>query len=170
MKYKGNIILIGFMATGKTTVGKLLAQKLNMKFVDTDKLIEKNEDMSINEIFNIYGENYFRKIENKIIKNLENKNNTVISTGGGIILNSQNIDILRKNGKIFFLDTSIEKIKDRLKNNKSRPLNKDLQSIIDLYESRYNLYLNAADYILNSDKTLSETCKEIIKLISLEQS
>lgn len=170
MKYKGNIILIGFMACGKTTAGKLLAQKLNMKFIDTDELIEKNEGITISEMFNLYGENYFRQIENKIVKSLEDKSNAVISTGGGIISNIQNINILKKNGKIIFLDTPLEKIKNRLKNNKSRPLNKDLQSINALYKKRHNLYVNTSDYILSSKGSPFEICNEIIKLISLEQS
>ena len=110
------------------------------------------------------------QIENKIVKSLEDKSNAVISTGGGIISNIQNINILKKNGKIIFLDTPLEKIKNRLKNNKSRPLNKDLQSINALYKKRHNLYVNASDYILSSKGSPFEICNEIIKLIFLEQS
>ena len=87
MKLKKNLILIGMMASGKSTIGRLLAKKLNLKFFDTDFIIEKRAEMKIVEIFQKKGEPYFRNLEKKIILNLLNKNNCVISLGGGAFIN-----------------------------------------------------------------------------------
>ena len=99
-----NIVLCGFMGCGKTTVGKILSEKLSMKFVDVDELIEQEQGMTISEIFEKYGEIGFRKIENETIKKVSQWNNAIVSTGGGSVLNVDNVTALKSSGKIFFLD------------------------------------------------------------------
>lgn len=165
MENKNNIVLIGFMASGKTTVGKMLSKKLNMNFFDTDTYIEKKEKLLINDIFKKYGESYFRDKEKETIRALLLTSNTVISTGGGIILNKENIDTLKTIGKIIFLDSSFKEIKKRLKNDKERPLNKGLSELKRLYQLRYNLYLSASDFIIKSDENPYNVCNEIIDTI-----
>lgn len=117
-----NIVLIGFMGSGKTVVAKALSKKLKMKIKDTDKLIEKTTKLKIKEIFAKYGEEYFRKIEKKVAKNVSRGKNIIISTGGGIVKNEINIKNLKKNGIIVYLKNSFLTSVKRLKNKKDRPL------------------------------------------------
>lgn len=117
-----NIVLTGFMATGKTTVGTLLAKKLGRRFIDTDTLIAEHEQKTIPEIFSQNGEKYFRKIESEIIAEVSKLSNCVISTGGGAVLNKKNIDNLRKNGVIVNLAASAKVIAQRTNQNNERPL------------------------------------------------
>ena len=143
-----NLTLTGMMGAGKTTIGKLLAKKLNYNFVDIDKLIEMNEGTSINLIFKGKGENYFRKIENDITLNQLKKNNSVISLGGGAFLNNA----LRKNTKklsiSFWLDVPLEELFKRLKKNRQRPLlhkKNIMEAIKKIYFERKKFY-NEADF------------------------
>ena len=105
---KLNIVLIGLPGVGKTTLGKLVAEQFNKEFVDMDSLIVNKENMSIKEIFDKYGEEYFRNLESNLCMELESKNNLVISTGGGVILNKENVKSLAKNGLIIFLDKELD--------------------------------------------------------------
>ena len=117
-----NIVLTGFMATGKTTVGTLLAKKLGRRFIDTDALIAEHEQKTIPEIFLENGEKYFRQIESEIIAEVSNLSNCVISTGGGAVLIKKNIDNLRKNGVIVNLNASPQVIAERTNQDNQRPL------------------------------------------------
>jgi len=117
-----NIVLIGLMGSGKTTVGKLLAKKLNKTFIDTDECIENEEKISINEIFSRFGESCFRNLETDIIKKVCLADNQIVSTGGGIVEKPKNLEILKKNGIIFYLYASVEELYQRIKNEKNRPL------------------------------------------------
>lgn len=119
-----NIVLTGFMATGKSTVGRLLAQILNYHFVDTDKLIENQQGTSIPEIFATVGEDGFRKLEKAVAKELATKDKLVIATGGRLMLDRENADLLSENGEVFSLIASTEEILNRLTNDTSnkRPL------------------------------------------------
>ena len=117
-----NIALIGPMGSGKTSVGKKLAQSLNFDFIDTDDLIAKKEGMSITKIFETYGEHYFREIEKEIASEVSKLENCIISTGGGIILNAENVRRLRRNGMLIYLKTTSEVLFNRLKDAKDRPL------------------------------------------------
>ena len=156
-----NIILIGFMASGKTTIGKLLSEKLCMDFIDTDYYIEDKEKISIKYIFENYGEDYFRKVESNTLKYLIDKKNIVISTGGGIINSRENIDLLKKIGTIIFLDTPQIEIKKRLENSTNRPLNKSNKFVEALYKKRYDSYFYSADIIIKSSTSV-EACNKII--------
>ena len=138
---KFNIVLIGMPMSGKTTLGKMLASAFNKEFIDIDKEIVKKENMSINEIFETKGEEYFRKIEKEFYKEYAKKNGLIISTGGGIVKNIESIDRLKENGMVIFIDRKVEKM---IINNK-RPLSKSKEDIIKLYNERYNLYLKHSD-------------------------
>lgn len=172
---KKNIVLIGFMGTGKTTNGRRVAKKLNIEFIDTDYLVESNNKIKIENIFKKYGENYFRFLENKVIKEISILENTVISTGGGIVLNPINIDLLKENGVVFLLNSTSKSICNNLKNSyRRRPiLNKKgwEEEVEKLLNKRMDLYINSADYIINvEDKRHFEIVNEIINIYNKNHS
>lgn len=161
-----NIVLIGFMGSGKSTIGKWLSEKLEMDLLDTDSLIEDKMKRNINLIFQEYGEEYFRKIEKNTIKELSDEKNKIIACGGGVALNEENIQYLKKNGKIIYLETKVENIYDRLRGDTSRPLLKNSitkEYIKDLLNKREAYYQRAADFIISTDgKEENKICDEII--------
>jgi shikimate kinase len=170
MTEKNNIILIGFMGTGKTAVGKKLAKQLKFNFVDLDSKIEKQSRKKISLIFDKHGEKYFRQLETTALKSLLKNENMVISTGGGIILKPQNIKLLHKSGKVFLLNADPEVIYDRIKDDKSRPLvnfksKEKLRRIKSILKFRRTLYKNAADYVINTSQlTVGEVVEKIKKI------
>jgi len=117
-----NIVLTGFMGTGKTEIGRALAGNLGWAYADTDELIEKKAGLKIKLIFEKYGEEHFRRLEEETVKNIGELNNHVISTGGGVVLRSVNMDNLEKNGFIVNLYASPGIIFDRIKGSDDRPL------------------------------------------------
>ncbi|MBN2190148.1 MAG: shikimate kinase [Candidatus Aureabacteria bacterium] len=117
-----NIVLFGFMASGKSTVAKILSQKLNMKYIEMDDVIEKEAGMPIPEIFSKKGEQYFRNLEKILSERLSSSDNLIISTGGGVVLNEENIRNLRKNGITFSLMVSPENVIKRTEKSTHRPL------------------------------------------------
>ena len=162
-----NLTLTGMMGVGKSTVGKILAKKLNYKFVDIDKLIEDKEGSSINFIFKNKSESYFRKIENDITLSELKKRNSVISLGGGAFLN----DAIRKSAKklsaSFWLDVPINSLIKRLKKNNKRPLllkKNTIEEIKKIYFNRKKIY-NEADYKIKCDSLKSEEIA--LKIIDL---
>ena len=143
---KKNLVLTGMMGVGKSTIGRGLAKKLGFNFIDIDKIIEKKEKNSINSIFKIKGEFYFRKLETEVTLKKLKENNSVISLGGGAFLNK----IIRKNVKFsatsFWLDVNTQELARRLKNSKKRPLlqNRNLSKTIDeIYLKRKKTYIMA---------------------------
>ena len=161
-----NIYLVGFMGSGKSTVGKILAEKLNMKFVDIDKLIEEKEGMKIKDIFEQKGESYFRELERKQIEAIVNQEGLVVSTGGGLGANLDNMNLMKKNGDVVWLDVSLNTVLDRLKNDQDRPLLKQpTEKIKQLFEERKNVY-RLANIRINADKkTPSQIVEEILTKI-----
>lgn len=162
----GNIILIGFMGSGKTTFGKWISKNKNMDFIDTDELIEEKEHRTINEIFEKDGEKYFRDLETSTIKELSKSlNNTVISVGGGLAVKEENVRILKSMGKIVYLETSKAELMKRLANDTNRPLLKGSNlsdKIDDLMARREDIYRNAATVIVNTnDGNMDRMYKEI---------
>lgn len=117
-----NIVLTGFMGTGKSSVGRRLARKLGLRFVDTDDLITDQAGISIREIFEGYGEDKFREVERQVVRRVSDEKGLVIATGGGVVLNRENMEDLRKNGIIICLTASPEKIMERTGGKDSRPL------------------------------------------------
>lgn len=153
---KDNIALIGFMGSGKSTIGRVLAKYLDMKFIDIDKLISAREKKSIPEIFAEKGESYFRKLEREIVYEESLDNNIVIATGGGVIIDNENIKTLRETSYIVYLDCTIDCIYERVKNSKSRPLlnvENMYEKIKDLHSKREILYKISADFIVKIDRT-----------------
>ena len=155
LKHKKLIVLIGHMGSGKSTIGKILARELNWNFFDSDKEIEKKENMSINQIFTEKSESYFRNLEKKyIIKLMQNKN-TVIALGGGSIKISKIRKFVEKEAISIFLKVDIKTLLKRLLNNKNRPLliNTNIEKKIKVLDSeRYKLYRNA-NIILENTKS-----------------
>lgn len=164
-----NILLIGFMGSGKSTIGKQLSKYLNKNFIDMDEEIEKKENTSISNIFTNYGEEYFRKIETKYLESLLDKEDTIISTGGGIVLENYNRQLLKKIGKVIFLHADVNHIVDNVKDDTKRPLLKTkdyVKTISDLLESREDKYLSSADIIIQtSGKDVDSIVEEIISLL-----
>lgn len=156
-----NIVLVGMPGSGKSTIGQLLAQRKSMNFIDIDEMIEKKEGKKISEIFKD-GEEAFRKIETEVIKVTSNCQNTVISTGGGIVKNKINIDILKENGIIVFIDRELEEIKKDI-NMATRPLLSSLDVLQDLYNERYDLYVNCANVIIKNAGTKEDVAEKILK-------
>ena len=151
------------MGSGKTTVSKILAKKLSLDVIEMDRLIVLLAGKNINQIFDEKGEVWFRELEIQVAKSLIKKDNVVISTGGGVVMNKINIDHLKKNGKIIFLKTSFSEINKRLKNINDRPLFKDKIKAKKLFTFRQKLYKEYGDLIVNTDgRSVEEIAYEII--------
>ncbi|MDO5564055.1 MAG: shikimate kinase [Eubacteriales bacterium] len=157
---KENIVLIGMPGSGKSTIGEVLSSITKRKIYDTDTMIIQKCNMQIKEIFDKFGEEYFRNIEEEVIKEVSKFNNIIISTGGGSILRNNNIMRLKQNGKIFFIDRKVENIIPT----KSRPLSNNIESLKKLYNERINYYLKASDIIIKNDKEIEDVVKEIINI------
>ena len=160
-----NIILIGFMGTGKSAVGRCLAKALNMQYIDTDEMIEKREGRTINDIFAGPGESFFREAEAEMLDILEGVKDHVIATGGGIILRSSNVEKLKKLGKIVLLWTRPEIISERLKDKSDRPLLNvpdPSAKIREILDQRKPLYEKAADMVVDTSTLSAEdACNKI---------
>ncbi len=161
-----NIVLIGFMGTGKSDIGRRLAERLSMSFLDTDTLIEKTQKTKISDIFAKKGEAYFRDLETNIIETLKDYDGFVISTGGGMILRDENVTMLKKLGSVVLLWSEPEVIIDRLKHAQDRPLiegDKEIK-IRNLLEDRRTIYHSVCDYKVDtSTLSLDQAVEEIIR-------
>lgn len=162
-----NIYLCGFMGCGKSTIGKAVAVLTKSGFVDTDNYIEQEHNMTIKEIFAKYGEGHFRELERCACCEIALKDNMIVSLGGGTVLDSKNVEVLKQGGKIIFIDTSLEIIKQRLSNDTDRPLlqNSDKNYIDDLYNYRYPIYRRVADVIIDGSGMTGDIIKMLKKLI-----
>lgn len=154
------------MACGKTTVGEMLSQKLNVEFLDIDKIIEEKQNLNISEIFESFGEDYFRKLESATVNKICNLKNKVISLGGGTLENFENFKKLKTNGIIFFLDVPLNILKIRLQNDTKRPLLKS-QNIDSLFFDRLENYKKYADFTINASLSPDKVCSEIISILNL---
>ncbi len=161
-----NIVLIGLMGAGKTTVGKILAENLDRTFIDSDELIEKRAKMTINEIFAKFGEEYFRNLEEEVLADISAKSGLVISTGGGAVQREDNILNLKKNGVLFYLNASSEVLFERIKNETDRPLLKNdnpLETLKNLLKKREKFYFKADFVIDTNNKDYNDVAEEIIR-------
>lgn len=164
-----NIVLTGFMGTGKTAVGKELARRLSMRFIDIDLEIEKAEAMPIRDIFAKKGEGYFREVEAEMIRKYSAEKNLVIATGGGSVLRDMNLAALRENGIVFCLTARPETIHERISRNDDRPLlagDDRMQKITELLDARSPLYVQAGILIDTDDKTPLQVADEIMGIAS----
>ncbi len=154
-KCKNNLVLVGMPGCGKTTIGKAVSEKLNKEFIDTDEEIVKKSGLCIPEIFEKYGEEYFRKLESDVIAKVALKQNCVIATGGGAILNSKNIDLLKGNGTVIFIDRSLE----NLCCTEDRPLSQNREALEKRYNERYDLYNSLSDIRIDADFEIDTNIK-----------
>ena len=157
-----NIVLIGMASSGKSTVGKILAERQGRKFYDTDKLIVERAGMDVAEIFDNYGEEKFREIEREVVSDIAKASGAVIATGGGTSLFPENVKKLRQNGKLYLLDRS----PDLLTPTFDRPLARDVETMKRRYFERYDTYHAAADNVIKNDKTALDAVNEIERLHS----
>ncbi len=170
-----NIFLIGFMGAGKSTIAGELREKLEMDRVEMDDMIVQKQGMSISEIFDEYGETYFRNLESNTLIELQKRKQTIVSCGGGVVMREENADHMKKNGRIVLLTARPETVLERVKDSDERPIlnnNMNVEFIAGLMEKRQEKYLNAADVIIETDgKTISQICEDIIaKLIALDNA
>ena len=165
---KKNIVLVGFMGTGKTSVSKKLAEILQRPRFSTDESIERKEKRSIAEIFQDSGEEYFRRLEKKVVAELASQENLIIDCGGGVVLRQENLDCLKKNGILFCLSASPETIFKRTKNQIHRPLlnvpNPEAR-IKELLNQRKFYYEQAHFTITTNARSAQQTAAEILGLL-----
>lgn len=165
-----NISLIGMMGSGKTTIAKLLVAKFcDFSLVDTDSLIVKRENMTINDIFASKGEDYFRDVESNILVDVLSNDKQVISTGGGIVVKEQNISLLKEKSTVVYLEASADVLFDRVKNNDERPLLNvsDIKNKIDtLLNKRIDSYKKAHITINTNNKIPEIIVDEIIEKLN----
>ena len=164
-----NIFIVGPMGSGKTTVGKIVASELFLEFHDTDATIEKKTGVTIDWIFDIEGEKGFRKRETLILKDLVSSNSIVLATGGGIVIEAENRELLASRGTVFYLHTPLETQISRTAKDKDRPLLKDQDPekvLTELQESRQSFYEEVADHIINTEnKSGTDVANEMVKLV-----
>lgn len=167
-----NIILIGFMGCGKTSVGKRLSESLEIDFLDTDQLIEETQKKTISDIFEAEGEAAFRAMETECLKMLleQERKPFVLSVGGGLPIREENRNLLSQIGRVIYLRVSADVVYKRLRNDKTRPLLQDVNPrgrIADLMGARKQYYEGAADTIIDvSEKEFDEIVEEIVKVTS----
>lgn len=156
-----NIVLIGMPGCGKSVLARLLSKKTDINYIDLDKYIQGKTNSTIADLFKL-GEDYFRNIESLICKEVSLFDNVIISTGGGVVKRKENIDNLKKNGIIVFIDRPLDKILKDI-NTSSRPLlNDGKEKLISLYEERYPLYNEYCDLRIVNDRSLEDTINCII--------
>ena len=169
-----NVVLIGFMGAGKSTIAELLRTGWGMERIEMDALIEEREGMRISKIFETKGEPYFRDLETELLIELQARSNAVISCGGGVAMRERNVAEMKKNGRVVLLTAHPETILERVKDNHDRPLienNKTVEGISALMEARRERYMAAADLVIETDrKTGEEICRELVeKLHRMEE-
>lgn len=163
---KENIFLIGFMGAGKSTIARSLKNTYGMRLIEMDEQIEAREGMQISQIFAVHGEEYFRRLETELLEGLQRGDNTVVSCGGGVPMRPQNVEAMKKSGKVVYLSADAGTIYKRVKNSHSRPLlegNMNVEYIQNLLRQRMPKYLAAADVTVATDgRSADEICRDIL--------
>ena len=161
-----NIVLIGFMGAGKTSISEYLKTLFAMDVIEMDQIIAEREGMSIPDIFATYGEEYFRNCETELLKKMQSRKNVLISCGGGVVLRECNVEQMKKNGRVVLLTASPEEVYERVKDSDDRPVlagRKNVKGIAELMEARREKYEAAADIVIQTDgKSELEICEELI--------
>ncbi len=164
-----NVFLIGFMGCGKSTMARMLSRDTQMKLIEMDETIEAEEKMSINDMFEKFGEEYFRNLESELIQRISRKGNCVVSCGGGAILREDNVKHMKENGKIIYFSATPETIYKRVKHSTHRPLlngNMNVEYITELMDKRLPLYEKAADEVICvDDKEKRQIVEELKKIV-----
>ena len=166
MKSKENLVFLGMMGSGKSSIGSLVAKKLNLEFIDIDKEIEKKLGMSIKEIFNSKGENYFRELEEKVTLKKLKLNSTVISLGGGAFVNQQIRKEVLKKHISFWLNWSDQILLNRIRNSAKRPIAYKLSDdkLVELIKNRSDLYSKALYKIKCDNLSKKEIVKKVLRI------
>jgi shikimate kinase len=161
-----NIFLIGFMGSGKSTIAAALRERLGRECIEMDALIVEKQGMPITDIFAEFGENYFRDLESSTLIELQKRQRTIVSCGGGVVMREENADHMKKNGRVVLLTAEPETIYERVKSSKERPIlnnHMNVEYINSLMEKRQARYEAAADITIATDqKTTDQICDEII--------
>ena len=164
-----NIVLCGFMGCGKSTIGRKLAAKTGMTFVDIDRYIEEKQGMTVAEIFDRFGEERFRELETEACRELSQTSGTVIAAGGGTLTFQRNIDLLKSTGRIVLVEVSYENLCNRLRNDKKRPLlqveNRE-ERIRELLDKRLPIYRAAASVYVDGNFSSSRVADIILRILS----
>ncbi len=162
-----NIFLIGFMGAGKSTAAKELKERLDMRYAEMDQLIAEEQGMSIPEIFEKYGEGYFRDLESRMLQDLQKEKGIIVSCGGGIVVREENKKYMKESGRVVLLTATPETVYARVKDSTERPIlnqNMSVEYIAALQEKRRALYAAAADIVVATDgKSPAEIGEEIIE-------
>lgn len=157
---KSNIVLCGMPSSGKSTVGRLVAERHNLEFIDTDAVIVEVEGREIHDIFSTDGEAYFRSVESKVIEKVAQCKGVVIALGGGAVLNTNNVSVLKQNGTIFFLDRKPELLTPTA----DRPLSSNIEALRAMYVKRLPIYRQVSDYVIDNNGTAQEAAQKIYEL------
>ena len=169
-QFNYNIVLIGFLGTGKSTIARELAKTRQMNIVEMDEEIVRRRGKSIADIFKEEGEEYFRDLETALLKELQTKENQVISCGGGAVLREENVRVMKKNGCVVLLTALPQTIYERVKNNTDRPIlqgNMNVEYIASLMEKRREKYEKTADIVIATDgKNVSQICEEMLQKLA----
>ena len=167
-----SIVLIGLMGSGKSAIGKMLSDRINVPLSDTDKIIEREVGKKIHQIFNYSGERYFRKVEEKVIARVLNDTAHVISTGGGSILSSKTRNAIKSKSCSIWVQCDVNLISKRILNQEERPLLKNRNVLATLKEKndeRIKFYSEADIHVINEDHNLEETVDSIVKNLFLKK-
>ena len=167
-----NLFLIGMMGSWKSTVGRKLASTLDMEFIDTDHAIEAMTEMKISDIFMEFGEERFREMEKAFFVEKAKQSRQVFSTGGGIVLSTENRKVLKKNGTTFLLDASPKTLTNRIHNTTKRPLLIEVENLEDrlktIWNDRSDLYKDCSHHVIKTDKLEpSQVLDKIIKILEV---
>ena len=165
-----NLYLVGFMGSGKTAVANEVTETTNLKYIEMDEFIEKKENRSINNIFEDSGEDYFRKVEKEVLKEISLNDNQIVSCGGGVVIDEDNINLMKNTGILICLQAKPEVIYQRVKNQKHRPLlnvNDPQVKIMELLKAR-TPYYEKANYIIETDDLSIKQVAQKVKSIFLK--
>lgn len=170
-----NIFLVGFMGAGKSTVADGLERMLGMERIEMDAMIEQRQDMTIAEIFDEYGEEYFRNLESNLVIELQKKSQAIVSCGGGVVMRPENARNMKKHGRVVLLTATPQTVYERVKDSTDRPIlndNMSVEFIQGLMEKRREKYLEVADVVVATDrKNVVEICEDIIsKLMAYDKN
>lgn len=165
-----NIYLIGFMGSGKSAIGRVLARMSYRRFMDTDALIVEREGKSIPQIFDEQGESYFRSVETAVLEGLTRERNRIVSCGGGVAMRKENVEAMRKGGHVVLLMATPETILKRVAHDENRPLlkgRKTIEGITELMDARMPFYSDAAEVVVHTDnRSMEDIAEEILRLFS----
>ncbi|MDD4752326.1 MAG: shikimate kinase [Desulfitobacteriaceae bacterium] len=164
-----NIVLIGFMGTGKTAIGRIVARMLNYHFVDTDQMVEEATNLTINQLFRKHGEIRFRSEEALVVKKLAGRERLVIATGGGLVLNPENVKLLKQKGIFVLLTADPKVVLERVSRKNTRPLlakGKNMETIMSLFKDRSRFYAEYAEFTVDTSHiSLEESAEKIVQIV-----